>query len=524
MIGERNFVFAGALSLHLIKKMSYKIIARKYRPNNFEEVIGQDIIVRTLKNSFKLNKIGQAYLFSGPRGVGKTTVARIIGKVLNCQEKKINPCEKCSFCLQIDNNNSLDYHEIDGASNRGIDQIREIQSNLNYASPLGNYRIYVIDEVHMLTIEAFNALLKSLEEPPKKIIFILCTTEIVKIPLTIRSRCQNFLFKNISNQMISQHLEKISIKEKIKFENGVFISIAKRAQGSVRDAENLLEQILLYCENKITLEAIYKVLGETSFKTKMDFFNNLYLNNLNDNKNLFHLTLNQGIQLEDFLFNLLEACTHFVFIKNKIKDLHLLDLNEGELQGIKEISRHFSQDEIFIIMDVFYEFVQEVKNNKFNKIMTAFFLIKLHRYKTLISPSEIKTNLLNLAQLTSYDKNLQEKGGNGESEEKIFDETVYTLILEKLKEEDILNYRYMVNFEFKKHDANEKKLYLYDKKNHYEERYQHQLDKFQQYVTNYLSQKNIHKVTEIKIIKNMLQSSVEKIKQVFPEAKVNEIK
>ncbi len=495
----------------------YKIIARKYRPSNFEEVIGQDIIVRTLKNSFKLNKIGQAYLFSGPRGVGKTTIARIIGKVLNCQKKKINPCGECLFCQQIDHNASLDYYEIDGASNRGIDQIREIQGNLNYASPLGNYRIYVIDEVHMLTIEAFNALLKSLEEPPKKIVFILCTTEISKIPLTIRSRCQNFLFKNIDNQTIAQHLEKISLNEKIEFEAGAFTSLAKRAGGSVRDAENLLEQVLLYCENKITLQAVHKVLGETLFETKMSFYNNLYLGDLKSNKNLFHFVLNQGIQLEDFLFSLLEIGTHFAFIKNNIKDLRLLDLGEGELEELKKASEHFTQDEIFTIMDVFYEFIQEIKTNKLNKIMSDFFIIKLHRYKNLISPAEIKANLINLASLTSYDKNVKEQN-NQENEKEVFDQAVYQAILNKLRKEDIVNYRYIIGFQFRKYDEQEKKLYLYDLNNHYEERYQNQLDKFLKYASNHLSENN--QITEIKIIKNMLQSSVERIKEVFPKAEV----
>ncbi len=517
--------------------MVYQIIARKYRPKNFDEVVGQEVVIQTLKNSILLKKVGQAYLFSGPRGVGKTTIARILGKVLNCQKKQIIPCEECPHCREMQSNSSLDYYEIDGASNRGIDQIREINSNLNYASPTGNYRIYVIDEVHMLTIEAFNALLKSLEEPPKKTIFVLCTTEVNKIPLTIRSRCQNFQLQNIANEKIAHHLEKIGKQEKIKFAEGAFFNIAKRAQGSVRDAENLLEQVLLYSEDKITVAIVNRALGEVAFDIKIEFLKNLYLDNLSHNQNIIKTLAEQGSQLEDFLFRLLEVFTHLVFLKNDAKNTKLLELIPDELSALEEIKNHFSLGEVFTLIDVLYDFIQEIKNTKFTSVTTSFFLIKLHRYKTLISASDLKENLLQLAKfITSDEKPLSEKtlkpektfpvsptpinSTAGVNREINLTQETYTDILGKIKPQDIVNYRFNAGWLFKRYDASEKILYLYDQENLYQEKYRFHIDKLKSYVNQYLSQIKGEPINDIVIMKNMLQSSVDKVKKVFPKAEI----
>ena len=221
--------------------MSYQVIARKWRPGTFEEVIGQPHATRTLQNAIRMDRIAHAYLFSGARGVGKTSVARILAKVLNCEKgPSPTPCNQCSNCREISHTNSVDVIEIDGASNRGIDNIRELRETVRYRPAKGRYKVYIIDEVHMLTTEAFNALLKTLEEPPPHVIFIFATTEPHKIPATILSRCQRFDFRRLSLLQIVEHLKRIISQEGADFSEGILYAIAREADGSMRDAQSLL--------------------------------------------------------------------------------------------------------------------------------------------------------------------------------------------------------------------------------------------------------------------------------------------
>ena len=229
--------------------MTYIVLARKWRPMQFEEVVGQEHITRTLKNALQNNRIGHAFIFAGPRGVGKTTTARLLAKTVNCERqpvddrtrRAVNPCNECSSCRSITKGNSLDVIEIDGASNRGIDEIRNLRDNIRFAPASSKYKIYIIDEVHMLTKDAFNALLKTLEEPPSHAIFIFATTEIHKVPLTILSRCQRFDFKRIPTLDIANQLEAIAKSEKIKIDKNSLILIARKSEGSMRDAESRLK-------------------------------------------------------------------------------------------------------------------------------------------------------------------------------------------------------------------------------------------------------------------------------------------
>src|SRR5512137_941531 len=221
--------------------MSYQVFARKWRPQVFEDVIGQGHITRTLQNAIATNRLAHAFLFSGPRGVGKTTTARILAKALNCKEGPTpTPCGKCDSCLETTAGTSVDVIEIDGASNRGIEHIRELREAVKYAPVGGKYKVYVIDEVHMLTNEAFNALLKTLEEPPPHAIFILATTEPQRIPLTVLSRCQRFDFRRVPLPSIKQKLELICQQESIHIQPTALDAIARHATGSLRDAESLL--------------------------------------------------------------------------------------------------------------------------------------------------------------------------------------------------------------------------------------------------------------------------------------------
>ncbi len=242
--------------------MSYIVLARRYRPQKFDEVVGQEHITQTLKNAVSSGKLGHAYLFVGPRGVGKTSCARILAKSLNCKDAPtINPCGKCSACIEIAEGRSLDVIEIDGASNRLIEDVRTLRENVKFAPVLGKYKIYIIDEVHMLTREAFNALLKTLEEPPEHVKFIFATTQPAKVLPTILSRCQRFEFNRISVLKIIAKLEEIVKVEKVSIKKDVFFDIAKMSDGSMRDAESILDQLITFSKEEIKPSDVIAVMG-----------------------------------------------------------------------------------------------------------------------------------------------------------------------------------------------------------------------------------------------------------------------
>ena len=242
--------------------MDFQVSARKWRPQKFSELIGQEHIVRTLKNAIELDRIAHAYLFSGTRGVGKTTTARLLAKALNCEKGPTpDPCDACVFCNEIRDGSSLDVLEIDGASNNGVAEVRDLIENVQYSTSSARFKVYIIDEVHMLSKSAFNALLKTLEEPPKQVVFIFATTELIKIPETILSRCQCFEFKPLTHRQIQAQLDVICKQDAIDIDAQSLEEIATNGAGSMRDAQSLLDQVIAFCGKKVDHGAVESVLG-----------------------------------------------------------------------------------------------------------------------------------------------------------------------------------------------------------------------------------------------------------------------
>ncbi len=251
--------------------MNYEVFARKYRPQTFDDLVGQTHVSRTLKNAVAQNRLAHAYLFVGPRGVGKTSTARILAKSLNCiNGPTITPCGVCDNCREIAGGNSLDVIEIDGASNNSVEDVRQLRENVRYAPAKGRYKIYLIDEVHMLSSAAFNALLKTLEEPPQHVKFVFATTEPQKVLATILSRCQRFDLHRIPANLIAQHLQFIAEKEKITLQPAAAHAIARGAEGGLRDAESMLDQLVAFCGEEIAEKDVLSVFGFTSEQTVSD--------------------------------------------------------------------------------------------------------------------------------------------------------------------------------------------------------------------------------------------------------------
>ena len=323
--------------------MNYQVLSRKHRPQNFKEIKGQEHIVETLLSSISSNRIAHGYLLSGLRGVGKTTTARVFSKTINCLNlSDLVPCESCHNCIEIKESRSLDVIELDGASNRGIDEIREIKETVKYPPIKCKYKVFIIDEVHMLTKEAFNALLKTLEEPPDNVIFILATTDSFKIPDTILSRVLRFDFKKVSNDDIFNHLKDILKKENISYEEEALEAITFKADGSIRDSLSILDRIISYSQSNVSYKLVKESLGIIEDKTYLDLLNYIFINNANQLLIEVREIINSGYQMTNFIsgFNIfLSNCLIYIsgYKDNKfMKDLtkEWLDKNNLKIDNI----------------------------------------------------------------------------------------------------------------------------------------------------------------------------------------------
>jgi DNA polymerase-3 subunit gamma/tau len=321
--------------------MSYISLYRKWRSQNFDEVVGQTAIVQTLKNAIKNNRLAHAYLFSGPRGTGKTSAARILAKALNCEKGPTpDPCGLCPQCEKIKNGHSVNVIEIDAASNRGIDEIRELRERIRYAPVEGRYKVYIIDEVHMLTPEAFNALLKTLEEPPSHTIFILATTELQKVPLTIISRCQRLDFSRIKLVEIEKHLNKIARSEKWEVDGKALNLIARAAEGCMRDAVSLLDQLSSFAGDKITYDDVVMLLGTADEELLFAFSDALGNGDTVQTLNLVRKGVEEGRSILQVTRDLLYHFRNLLHLK--VGSGEALELTADYLERLKQQSEHFT--------------------------------------------------------------------------------------------------------------------------------------------------------------------------------------
>ncbi len=358
--------------------MSYIVLSRKYRPKSFNEIVGQEHIVNTLANAIQSNRVAHAYLFAGPRGVGKTSMARILSKALNCQKGPTDaPCNKCSTCESIRNGNNIDVLEIDGASNRGIDEIRSIRQNVGYAPAISRYKIYIIDEVHMLTREAFNAILKTLEEPPGHVKFIFATTSPNRVPDTVQSRCQRFDFKNISVSDISNRLAQICKTENILVEDGALQTIAKYAMGGLRDSESILDQLTSFCCEKITLRDIYDVLGVVSEGEIAGLIDSFVDKNPELAVKIFHEITENGKDVDGFIDQLLSYIRDLLLVSICSKNSDLVETISRDVNLLQKQASRLSPDTLMYMIQLISETKSKARDLLQQKILLEVVLIKL---------------------------------------------------------------------------------------------------------------------------------------------------
>jgi DNA polymerase III subunit gamma/tau len=373
--------------------VSYQVFARKYRPQTFDDLVGQGHVAQTLKNAVAQNRLAHAYLFVGPRGVGKTSTARILAKALNCiHGPTVTPCGVCDNCKEIAGGNSLDVIEIDGASNNSVEDVRELRDNVRYAPAKGKYKIYLIDEVHMLSSAAFNALLKTLEEPPAHVKFIFATTEPQKVLPTILSRCQRFDLHRIPTNLIADHLQFISGKEKITLEPAAAHAIARGAEGGLRDAESMLDQLVAFCGDKIAEEDVLKVFGFTSQQTVANFTDRILRVATADAVGLLHAECESGKDMMRLMSDLISYLRDLLVFK--VKPDALSEDVDTELQAsLASQSQMIETDRLLELIDQFAEAEGRMKWAPNKKLHFEVALIKAIQSLSQVTLNQVIDNL-----------------------------------------------------------------------------------------------------------------------------------
>ncbi len=400
--------------------MSYLVLARKWRPQVFEEVVGQVPITQTLQNAISQKRVPHAFLFAGARGVGKTSTARILAKALNCETgPRINPCNQCASCHEISAGTSMDVIEIDGASNRGIDEIRELRDNVRYTPAKSRYKIYIIDEVHMLTREAFNALLKTLEEPPPHIIFVFATTEPHKIPATILSRCQRYDFKRIPLKKIVESLSKIVEEEGVQVSQRGLLSIARESEGSMRDAQSLLDQVISYAGTEIKDENIAEVLGLVDRKLLYDTLEAIAGGNPGRCLEVVEEIYQYGYDVQHFCRELLQCFRNLILLKVAAHPEALMELPAEEIETLGNLAKKFEFEHLNHLFNLLLKGEEEVAQSTFPRTMLEMTLIRMATLRPVVSIDEILKKLEELEKSPLSAAPLVERNRDASPDEKL---------------------------------------------------------------------------------------------------------
>ena len=397
-------------SAHL--PMQYQVLARKWRPESFEELVGQPHVSRTLTNALKTGRLAHAFLFSGPRGSGKTTTARILAKALDCQEGKVaEPCGKCAACLEIAAGTCIDVLEIDAASNRGIDEIRDLREKVRYNPARDPYKIFIIDEVHMLTPEAFNALLKTLEEPPGHVVFILATTEYHKIPATILSRCQQYSFKLIAFDLILGRLQQIAKAEKIEISVPALEQIAFSSGGSMRDAMSAFDQVIAFSGSTVRDEDVPMLLGLVAPKLLHDVAQAIANHDTQKILSMVSGLVEEGHDLQNFCESLLGRLRNLMVVKTGVSEVSILGIPQSLVPELEKQAELFSREDLIRIFDALLKVRTELKYSVNARFQLEMGLIEVSQIARMRALEDLIADFASLVQGTAAPGN--PSGGSG---------------------------------------------------------------------------------------------------------------
>lgn len=381
--------------------MAYTALYRKWRPLRFQDVRGQEPIIKTLNNQIQAERIGHAYLFCGTRGTGKTSVAKIFARAVNCEHPiDGSPCNECASCKSIIEGSSMDVVEIDAASNNGVDNIREIRDEVRYSPTEGKYRVYIIDEVHMLSAGAFNALLKTLEEPPSYVIFILATTEVHKIPITVLSRCQRYDFRRIGNDIIASQIQTLLESEGIEAETAAINYVAKAADGSMRDALSLLEQcISFYYGEKLTYENVLDVLGAVDTEVFSSLLRRVIEKDVAGCIRIMDELSSQGRDLGQFVNDFIWYMRNMLLVQTSVEAEDALDMSPDSLTALKEEAQMLEIDTLLRYIRVFSELAADIRYASSKRVLVETAFIKLMKPAMEMDVESLKQRLDDLEQI-----------------------------------------------------------------------------------------------------------------------------